>query len=174
MIIGTSIPLFFQKVDETGNLHMELIPPEPQVWFRQYMLVLGWISGPDDAELNVFSCYNDLLNGRFGSSIAPLSGITLLLIFQGEESTRQDFNGLVKKTAGATVVFKSIATDHICSYFRMMLVHLGLPQWQMRCQLQTNPVFLLAVKNPTLLQVHSDGSSSLGSTVAHFACTSSS
>ena len=58
-----------QKVDETGNLHMELIPPEPQVIFG--------------------SCKkkgsSQLLNGRFGSLIDPLSGTTLLLTFPGEK-----------------------------------------------------------------------------------------
>ena len=57
-----------QKVDETGNLHMELIPPEPQVIFG--------------------SCKKrspQLLNGRFGSLIDPLSGTTLLLTFPGEK-----------------------------------------------------------------------------------------
>ena len=101
-------------MDETGNLHMELIPPEPQV-------IIG-------------SCKkgsSQLLNGRFGSLIDPLSGTTLLLTFPGREEKKLNVHERVIFFL-LTVVFNKIATGHICSYFRMMLVHLGLPQWQMR------------------------------------------
>ena len=57
-----------------------------------------------NAELNILSCFNDLLNGRSGSSIAPSSGTTLLLIFQGEDSPRQEVHGLAEITAEAAVV----------------------------------------------------------------------
>ena len=56
---------------------MELIPPEPQVGFRLCLVLL------------MLGC-NKFLLGRFGSWIDPLSGTTLLLIFLGQVTTRQD------------------------------------------------------------------------------------
>ena len=65
-VILVSKVLGYFKVDDTGNIHVELIPPEPQVWFLDR--AFEW------------------------HFLAP----------------------------------------NFPTYFRMMLVHLGLPQWQMR------------------------------------------
>ena len=66
VILVSKVLCCFFKVDDTGNIHVELIPPEPQVWFLDR--AFEW------------------------HFLAP----------------------------------------NFPTYFRMMLVHLGLPQWQMR------------------------------------------